>query len=215
MVLPSVRVGCYQERLGIRVEIHVRVVRQATQAGDVLALLVIRTAGQLRIVAVHLGEGQLVQEARLPRVEVSRQGIAADDADARPADGDVGQQGVRVAAHRLEAGGQLFRRDVVEVRQTQPRVAADVVLPFAPAEAHGHGKARARLFLPGGRLGQLLLQVVPVALRMAGHGFMAADHLDDGFQTHFGGDCVPVAFEQADGKVFHGNVCCWFHNVFN
>ena len=189
------------ERRGLGIEVDIRVVRQAAQAGDVLALLVKRMSQQRGIVPVDGLEGIGMQERGVDGTGIVRMAVrvCADDAQARSADGDMGQQGMRVVAHQLHAFSHPFRRQVVEVRQAQPGMAADVLLAFPAPEAYRHRKAGAVGFLPPGRLRLLVFQVVAVFSGMLGNGRIVADQLHDVFQGHFGGTGVRIAFEKAQG----------------
>ena len=108
-----------------------------------------------------------------------------------------------VLPHPPDAFLHLFRRDVVEVRHTQVRPFADMLLAFASAEAHRHGETRADTLLVSRRLLLSLRQEFPVAARVFGRIRVVSDQFDDMFQCDVCGFQSPVASEQAERCFFH------------
>lgn len=90
----------HDEGRGLGVEVDVRVVCQAAQAGGIFTLLVVRKAGKVGVMPVDQAERLQVQVVGRMFPAVLSADITGENANARPADGRVGQQGVRVARGR-------------------------------------------------------------------------------------------------------------------
>lgn len=108
-----------------------------------------------------------------------------------------------VLPHPPDAFLHLFRRDVVEVRHTQVRPFADMLLAFAAAEAHGYGEAGAGAFLTACRFRMLLLQVASMVLGVSNCIRVTSDQFEDFFQCGVSGFHVLVTLEQAENKFVH------------
>ena len=142
---------------------------QSAEAGGILALQVARAAQQFRIVVVGLLEELPVQLQVLPGI-LPQPLDRKENAQAMPADGDVGQQCVRVFTGLAAKLFQLTLFDVVDVCQAQAGPTVDVCLLLATRETHGHGEAGTGELLTAGGGVVALRPEIAVFFGMIPHG---------------------------------------------
>ena len=156
------------EGLSRRVEEDRRVMGKPAEAGSILTLQVTRTAQQVGIITVGLFKDAFVQGQTLP-VDTLEFVDEEKDAQAISANGDIGQQGVRVGTRLAAKLFQPVRIDVVDVCQAQAGPTVDVLLLLAAVKPHSHSETRTRGFLAAGSDGIALRQEVAMFFGMVPH----------------------------------------------
>ena len=167
-----------RKRLRIRMEAHLRIMRQSAQPRSVLAGRVKAALRQHLVIFVYLPEYQRIQRQAVLVGHLPVQAVAAHHPHPLPADGGISQHGMRVGTHFFKHLPRPSFGQMVKVHHRKARPAADVGSSLASVKTHRHSKAGAgRLFPIGSRL-LPLRAVVTVFFGVVGQHLVLPDQAD-------------------------------------
>ena len=133
------------ERLRLRVQIHLRIMRQPREPVHVPTLLVVLRARKLRIVPVHLQVRCCIRDGIQVRVPI-RPLIHTDHPQTLPADGAIDQERTRILFAQTKCLVHVLH--MIDVTEAQPRECRNMrELLARPIEDHRHREDRHSLLL--------------------------------------------------------------------
>ena len=174
---------------------HLRIMRQPTQSRGILAGRVESTLRQLLVILVypaeHLGvQRQAVLVGRLPL-----QTVAAHYPHPLPADGGIGQHGMRIGTHFFKHLPRPSFGQMIKIHHREARPATDIGSSLTPVETHRHGKARAGSLFPTGSCLLPLRAVVTVFFGAVGQHLVLPDQADYFIKRHRHGHRVGITLK--------------------
>lgn len=182
---------------------HLRIMRQSAQSRGILAGRVESTLRQLLVILVYLAEHLGVQRQAVLVGRFPIQTVAAHHPHPLPADGGIGEHGMRVGTHFFKHLPRPSFGQMVKVHHGETRPAANIGLPLPVLKIHRHGKAGAgRLFPVSSRL-LPLRTVVTVLLGVVGQHLVLPDQADYFIKRHRHGHRVGITFKETEHHFVH------------